>query len=212
MQGACRLEEPSEQSPSSGGYLFFYCTFFLWVGVQATLWDAHLQSYWNCQHFRAFEPFPPLQYWFGTDYIEREGTICKSNLHLKGPFFKALIADPEKMSQMLYFFQPSLGIQKRGCRLRHLNFWKKNLKIDPLQIQWTQNLITSASSPCILGASEIKKNPRLLRPSDQGKQIISWEGMSYVITGAGGAVARGRSNQYPQGGARRSKGPESRGP
>ena len=103
MQGACRLEEPSEQSPSSGGYLFFYCTFFLWVGVQATLWDAHLQSYWNCQHFRAFKPFPPLQYWFGTDYIEREGTICKSNLHLKGPFFKALIADPEKMPQMLHF-------------------------------------------------------------------------------------------------------------
>jgi len=34
---------------------------------------------------------------------------------------------------------------------------------------------------------------------DHSKQIISWEGMSYVITGAGGAVARGRSNQYPQG-------------
>lgn len=34
MQGACRLEEPSEQSPSSGGYLFFYCTFFLWAGCR----------------------------------------------------------------------------------------------------------------------------------------------------------------------------------
>lgn len=34
---------------------------------------------------------------------------------------------------------------------------------------------------------------------DHSKQVIYWEGMSYVISGAGGASARGSSNQYPQG-------------
>ena len=32
-----------------------------------------------------------------------------------------------------------------------------------------------------------------------GKQIIYWEGMSYVISGAGGATVRARSNQFPEG-------------
>jgi len=34
---------------------------------------------------------------------------------------------------------------------------------------------------------------------DHSKQVIFYEGLSYVISGAGGAVARSRSNQYPEG-------------
>ncbi|CAK9077010.1 Purple acid phosphatase 7, partial [Durusdinium trenchii] len=34
---------------------------------------------------------------------------------------------------------------------------------------------------------------------DHSKQVIYWEGMSYVISGSGGATARARSNQYPEG-------------
>eukprot|EP00438_Fugacium_kawagutii_P001497 Skav202543 [mRNA] locus=scaffold2011:263193:264350:- [translate_table: standard] len=34
---------------------------------------------------------------------------------------------------------------------------------------------------------------------DHSKQVIVWEGMTYVVSGAGGATSRGLSNQYPQG-------------
>ena len=102
---------------------------------------------------------------------------------------------------MLHFKQPSLGIQKQGCSLRHLNFLEEKPQNwpspDPVNPKFDHFCFISMY---FRRFGNQKKDPRLLRPSDQGKQIISWEGMSYVITGAGGAVARGRSNQYPQGG------------